>query len=278
MSIMDRIQSAAESLTPSERKLIEAIVGAPQQAALGTALDLARGAEVHEASVSRLVRKLGFDNYSTFRSALQQEFIPTQETATRFEKSLGAADEHALLGALVAQEIAALSRVESFVSMDAIQTVAAQLMAARRIHVFGRGNAEILALMMVKRFRRFGRDVQMLSGDPRDLAEQALGFSAGDVVFGFAFRRPPRGYGALIDSAREAGASTIIVAGLSGAMLTPAPDIVLSAPRAGDSDAFQTLTVPMTVCNAIVLAAGAHEKDGSLRMLDRLGDLIARFE
>ncbi|NJR13102.1 MAG: MurR/RpiR family transcriptional regulator [Phyllobacteriaceae bacterium] len=233
MSIMDRIQSAAQSLTPSERRLIEAIVGAPQQAALGTALDLARGAEVHEATVSRLVRKLGFDSYSTFRSALQIEFIPTQETATRLEKSLGSADEHALLGALVAQEIAALARVESFVSMDMIHAVAAKLMAARRIHVFGRGNAEILALMMVKRFRRFGCDVQMLSGDLRDLAEQALGFGEGDVVLGFAFRRPPRGYAALIESAREAGASTIVVAGLSGAMLTPAPDILLSARAPG---------------------------------------------
>jgi DNA-binding MurR/RpiR family transcriptional regulator len=278
MSLMDRIQSAAENLTPSERRLIEAIVGAPHQAALGTAGDLARGAEVHEAAVSRLVRKLGFENYSNFRSALQQEFIPTQEAATRLGKSLSASDSSALLGALVAQEIAALARIESFVPMSLVQDAAQRLMGARRIHVFARGNAEILGVMMLKRFRRFGCDVQMLSGDPRDLAEQVLGFEAGDVLLAFAFRRAPKAYAPLVQSAREAGVATIAIAGVTGAMLTPVPDLLVSTPRAGDADAYQTLTVPMTVCNAIVLAAGAHEKDGSLRMLDRLGDLIKRFE
>ncbi|MGL4404808.1 MAG: MurR/RpiR family transcriptional regulator, partial [Notoacmeibacter sp.] len=82
--MLERIQTAADALTPSERRLVETIVGDPQQIALGTATDLARGADVHEAAVSRFVRKIGFESYSNFRSAMQSEFIPTQETATRF--------------------------------------------------------------------------------------------------------------------------------------------------------------------------------------------------
>lgn len=278
MSLLERIQTAADALTPSERRLVETIVGDPQQIALGTATDLARGADVHEAAVSRFVRKIGFENYSNFRSAMQSEFIPTQETATRFVKSLDASEPSAILGALVAQEIGALARVESFVSMEAIHQAAAALMKANRIHVLARGNSEILGILMMKRFRRFGRNVQMLSGDPRELAEQVLGFTKGDVVLAFAFRKPPRAYSALIESAKEAGATTVVIAGVAGSLLSPPSDILIATPRAGDADAFQTLTVPMTVCNAIVLAAGAHEKDESLRMLDRLGDLIERFE
>ena len=58
----------------------------------------------------------------------------------------------------------------------------------------------------------------------------------------------------------------------------PQPDHLLAAPRSGDPDAFQTLTVPMTLCNAIVIAAGALDEGRSLETLDRLGALIERFE
>lgn len=277
MSFVAKIQEAASSLTRSERRLVQLVVESPRDAALGTVTELARGAGVHEATVSRLVRKLGFESYATFRLALQQEFIPSQETARRFEKTIDQTSESQILAILIRQEADAILRIENYVSPERITMVAEKLMAARRIFLFGRGNAETLSLMMLKRFRRFGCDVHQLSGDPRDLAEQALGFGAGDIVLGFVFRRAPRGYGPLMESARESGAETIVISGTAGTMLVPGPDTLLAVPRSGEPDAFQTLTVPMTICNAIVLAAGALRKAESLRTLDRLGELIKRF-
>lgn len=278
VSIAEKVQGLATSLTVSEKRLVEAILRSPKAAAIGTAADLAQGVDVHEATVSRLVRKLGYDSYANFRSVMQAEFIPTQEPATRMSKSLTQSTTSSMLSTLVEQEMAALSAIQEHVSVSAIEQTASDLMEARRVFLFGRGNAETLALMMLKRFRRFGRDVAQLSGDSRDLAEQVLGFGRGDIVLIFAFRRAPNGYAALIETVKEAGARSIVISGASGALLSPAPDRLISVPRSGEQDAFQTLTVPMTVCNAIILAAGAQHKDESLRTLDRLGTLIRRFE
>ncbi|PKA39188.1 MurR/RpiR family transcriptional regulator [Rhizobium sullae] len=278
MAITEKVQQSAGALTLAEKKLVEAILRKPKAAALSTASELAQGVEVHEATVSRLVRKLGYESYASFRSAMQAEFIPTQEPATRMENSLSRAKAGSLLSTLIAQEMSALAGVEDHVTMDVINDVASELMRARRILLFGRGNAEALSLMMLKRFRRFGCDASQLSGDPRDLAEQALGFGRGDVALIFAFRRAPRGYAPLIETLREAGARSIVISGASGALLAPPPDRLIGIPRSGEQDAFQTLTVPMTVCNAIVLAAGAQHKEKSLQMLDQLGTLIRRFE
>ena len=49
-------------------------------------------------------------------------------------------------------------------------------------------------------------------------------------------------------------------------------------PRSGNAEAFQTLTVPMTVCNAIVIAVGHNAKEDALKKLERLGQLIERFD
>ena len=210
--------------------------------------------------------------------ALRDEFIATRETATRFEKTIAESSGDTILGKLAQDESQALSRIEDFIRPEQITDTAQLLMRARRILIYGYGNAEVLSVMMVKRFRRFGKEAVQLEPDPRALAEQMLGLSEGDVILSFAFRRPPRGYAALIETAREAGATTIIISGQTGALLAPQPDHLLTAPRSGDPDAFQTLTVPMTVCNAIVIAAGHTAKEESLKKLERLGQLIERFE
>lgn len=278
MSLLERISSQAPSLTPSERKLVENVIESPTASALGTASELAKAVGVHEATASRLARKLGFDSYSRFRDALREEFIATRETATRFEKTIADTGSETVLGKLARDEAHALSCIEEFISPEQIEETAALLMGASRIFIYGYGNAEVLASMMVKRFRRFGKDVQQLDTNPRGLAEQMLALKGDDVILSFAFRRPPRGYEALIDTAAEVGAKTIVVSGKSGALLSPRPDYILAAPRSGDADAFQTLTVPMTVCNALVIAAGLTAKEASLKKLDRLGQLIERFD
>lgn len=278
MSLMDMISKKAAELTPNERRLVQTVIDSPTAAALGTAGLLARAVGVHEATASRLARKLGFESYGAFRDALREEFIATRETATRFEKTISDTEPGTILGTLARNEAQALGRIEDFIPAAQIDAVAARLMGAARLFIYGYGNAEVLALMMVKRFRRFGRDVHQLDPDPRALAEQALGLAAGDVVLIFAFRRAPRAYAALVETAREAGAETIVISGRAGAFLAPAPDRLLTAPRSGNPDGFQTLTVPMTVCNAIVIAAGALAKEASLKKLERLGQLIERFE
>ncbi|HMO06165.1 MAG TPA: MurR/RpiR family transcriptional regulator [Paracoccaceae bacterium] len=276
--LAEAIQQRADRLTPSEQRLVSAVLAQPRQAALATVTDLAREAGVHEATVSRLARKLGFDGYPAFRSALQSEFLPTEETATRLQRTLQTAAGSGVLATLVAEETAALANLRAHVDEAQIAGAAARLIAARRLFVFARGNAEALAMAMAKRFRRFGRDVHLLTGDARSLAEGVLGMGSGDVLLVYALRRTPRPYAALVDHARARSVPVIAISDTLGPMLVPAPDMVLSAPRSGDVDGFQTLTVPMAISNAIVLAAGAREEMQTLQTLETLGSLIKRFE
>jgi len=131
---------------------------------------------------------------------------------------------------------------------------------------------------MERRLRRLGIDSHPLSGSPRDLAEQMLTLSANDALLLFAFRRQPPDYERLMHVAAETRAKTVVISGTIGPSLTPSPDVLLSAPRAGMPDSFQTLTVPMAICNAIILALAERRGPDALATLDRLGDLIAKFE
>lgn len=278
MSVLERVKDAAETLTPAEQLLIKQVIASPRDIALGTASGLARRIGVHEATASRLAKKLGYPNYAGFRAAIQEEFIVRTDPATRVRNTLQQTSEAGLITDLVSREIEALAGLQRYVDDAKLLAAAQALLKARRIYVFARGNAEALAVLIDRRLRRMGRDTIMLAGEGRDLAEQVLGMNGDDAIIAFAFRRQPDHYAALLNRARAMSATSVVISGSVGPSLVPAGDHLLFAPRTGSQDAFQTLTVPMAICNALVLAMAKEDPKASLQYLEILGQLIDAFD
>ncbi|MEC5342933.1 MurR/RpiR family transcriptional regulator [Brenneria populi] len=276
-ALVARVQAVADSLTATEQRLIAELLKAPREVAIGTSGEFAARLGVHEATTSRLARKLGFSSYMAFRDALRREFLCTADPAERISATLNDARTQGFLPLLVANEIAALTAMADHVGDSGIVD-AAEKLDRQRVFIYGHGNAEALAVLMERRLRRIGVGTQRLAGSRRDLAEQLLTLSSGDAMLLFAFRRQPPDYARLMEVAATAGAATVVISGTVGPSLTPSPDVLLSAPRAGMENSFQTLTVPMAICNATILALSARRGDKALDQLDRLGALIAAFE
>lgn len=268
------IQARSETLTQSEARLVAELMRAPREVALLSAADFARRVGLHEATCSRLARKLGFDGYAAFRAAVQAEYLTT-EPAARMAATLGEAG-HDPLSHLVEAEIAALRNLKDHVDDARIARMAAML-EGRRIVVFAQGNATALGEQARRRLSRMAVDVRVIGGGARDLAEGALGLGPGDAVLLFAFRRQPPGYAALMRRAAEVGAATLVVSDTLGPALRPAPDMLVAAPRTGGPGGYQTLTVPMLILNALILALGARAGGEAMDQLGRLGGLIAEF-
>jgi DNA-binding MurR/RpiR family transcriptional regulator len=278
MSLIDRVQTIADQLTPAERRLVCEVVAKPRDAALGTAAELARRSGVHEATASRLARKLGFDSYSGFRDALRDEVFVRTDPAVRVRNTLQSSRDGDLLAGLVAREIEALAGLPDYIPIDRLRAAAAAIGGARKTYIFAAGNAEALAVMMHRRLRRLALETEVLQGNARDFAEQIVGLQSSDVLLAFAFRRQPRLYSPLLERVRIIGATSVVVAGSIGPALAPAADHLLSAPRSGEANTFQTLSVPMAVCNALVLAIMQADEQRALRRLEALGELIEELE
>lgn len=278
MSMLLRIRDATDRLTPSEQMLVREIASQPRDAALGTVADLANMAGVHQATASRLARKLGFESYAEFRGALRDEFLTDINPAARVRNTLDETSGTDLLAELIDQEMKALSRLTDYVTPEQIEAAAASLCGARKIFIFASGNAETLAVMMERRLLRFAMNVVRLRGDGRDHAEQLLSLEDEDAVMTFAFRRQPRLYQRIIDHAQGIGAPTIAITGTVGPTLLPAADHLLSAPRGWSIEGFQSLLVPMTICNALLLELARRDEARALGNLEKLGGLIRLFE
>lgn len=276
-TIIERIQDVADSLTTTEHRLVSALMTAPREVAIGTSSEFAARIGVHEATTSRLARKLGFASYAAFRDAMRAEYLRDAAPAERISATLSDAKLQGFLPLLVASEIAALSAMVDHVSDERIVS-AAEALNRDRVFIYGHGNASALSELMERRLRRLGIVTNRLEGNRRDLAEQVLSLSARDAVLLFAFRRQPPDYAQVMGVARTVGATTVVISGTTGPSLSPKPNVLLSAPRAGMPDSFQTLTVPMAMCNATILALASLRGETAMGALDRLGELIAKFE
>ncbi|MGP5413931.1 MurR/RpiR family transcriptional regulator [Brachybacterium paraconglomeratum] len=273
----ERVHEKSPLLTRGDRTLLHELLENPVEAPLWRGEDLARRAGAHPAAATRLAQRLGYDGYLQLREELRAEHNRRLAgSADRFRSEQRERGSQGPLSALVDSEVRALDMLVRHLDDDLLAEVADEIAGARRIFVFGRGNASVLAELMDRRLRRFGITSVNLAGSGRDLAERILPLREDDLVLAFAFRRAPRDLGPLLRHVGAVGARSVLVTD-SLHTLDPAPTTVLAAPR-GDLDGFASLTVPMAISNAIVLALAQRHPRLTLPALDRLDDLLPVFD
>jgi DNA-binding MurR/RpiR family transcriptional regulator len=147
---------------------------------------------------------------------------------------------------------------------------------ARRIFAFGLGPARPLAELLQFRLQRFGFPIFALVESGRDILEQLLLLQKDDVVVAIAFHRVTGELTTVVEHARTLGARCVLVTDTLGPAFKDKVDVILSA-RRGPVSTFHSLTVPMAILNALILAVAMSKSEESLASLNRLQELRATY-
>lgn len=277
MSFQQRVDSARDRLTKSDRALLDQILAHPAEAPLWRGEEVAARVSAHPAAATRLAQRLGFQGYPQLREELRKDLNPRLVgSGDRIRAELHESRQAGVLDSLLGAELESLAAVTRHITQDQIDDVADRLVSARKVFLFARGNSSVLADLLDRRLRRFGLDPVNLVGSGREIAERILPLAADDVVMTFAFRRAPQHLTELHTHAGRVGAASVLVTDTLHT-LEPAPSVVLSAPR-GHQDGFASLSVPMAITNAIVLTIAQRHPDTTLPALDRLDGLVTDFD
>lgn len=276
-TLQELIERHGARLTKADRQLLSALSANPRSAPFFSTTELAERAGVNQAAAVRLAKKLGFGGYPQLRERLRQDLLGHSEPAQRVERRIIESRGADLLLTMIESEVRALEGIAAHLAQAQLDAAAATLIPARRVYLFAQGHSTSLADLMDRRLRRSGFSTQLLTQQGRDLAEHLLDLSSEDVVLAFAFHALPRGLRPVLARARRQGAGTILVSDLVGHTLQPAPDHLLAAPR-GPEEAFQTLSVPMLVCNALILTVARLDRGRSVASLDRLAEAIKELD
>lgn len=274
-SFRRRLEESFSRLTKSERRLATYYLQNYDEAAFLAAAEVAERLNVSEATVVRFARAAGFDGFPDLRRHLQDLLRTKATPATRLQRKLDALRNGGghVLAKVVDMELKYLSETLRTVSQAEFDRAVDLVLNANRVFTLGLGSPRILAEMVEFRLRRFGVPTVSLTESGRDLLEKLILLDRGDIVVATVFQRVIPELVVVLDHAKKVGARSVLITDTLGLVLRDTADVILSA-RRGPVSTFHSLTVPMTILNALILAV-AMARPESLTTLDRLQDLRA---
>lgn len=273
-----RLESHYKDLTKSEQRIASYLLTDHDDAAFLPAAELAQRVGVSPPTVVRFARSVGYKSFPELRRCLQEMFRVKVTPASRLKRKiqdLHAGEGH-VLHKVVDMELQYLAEAEHSINLKDFDRAVQIVVNAKRIFAFGLGPSRILADLIQIRLRRFGIPTYSLTESGRDLLEKLLLLTPEDAVIATGYHRITGELVALLDHAREVGAPTILLTDSLGATFKDKAEIILSARRGPVSD-FHSLTVPMTILNALVLAVAMEKSDESVASLNKLQRMRAAY-
>ena len=274
MPFEELIAERLAELTTSDRRLIDVLLVDKTEGSFLPAHEIAERAGVHPSTAGRLARKLGFGSYRAMREELRNAVLSDLDASKRVRNRVDRAAGQTLLQSVIDGEIRALSALSSQVDQPTIDRTTQWFGEARRIIVMGEGHASSLAEIFVRRLKRSGYRAAALSHLDWQAADELISLASGDLLFGMIFRHESPGIERAFDIAAKAGARTVL---LTDRPTSPPAGITMTV-RRGEAGEFHSLTVPMVICNTLILELSRADGGHSLEALGKLEHLRRAFE
>lgn len=269
MSFRAVVAASGHRLSPSEGRAVSVLLGVGSGAL--TAAEVASLAGTHESTVVRLAKKLGYRGFRELRADIRRDGAdaPTAESVMR-------ADSGYDLASFIADEIGGLSRIEEYISQEALEAAADVIAKSSTIYLFASEDERSTVELMARRMRRLGLVVVSLRPSPKDLAERIASMDDRSTLVAFALREAPAALGPLIEETRRRRGTSILISDVPGYAFRPAPDHLLASQRQVD-DGYRTQIVPIALCYALQLATYHLDVSRFRAVREAIDDLTRAF-
>jgi len=273
------IEERNTAFSKSQKKIASYLLSDHDHAAFMNAAELAVKLDVSEATIVRFASAIGFEGFPQLRKFLQNILRDKVSPAIRMQNKLEDLrhGEGHILSQMIEMETKSISEIGHTVHIDDFDASVAAILAAERVFVFGNGPSRMLAELLELRLNRFGIPTVALVESGRDLLEKLLLLAPGDVVIATAFARITGELVAVLKHAKRVDCGRILLTDISDPDLFSYADTVMSVKR-GPIHSFHSLSAPMTVINALILAVAMARPEESLRSLSELEDFRKEYD
>lgn len=209
-----RLTESFPALTPELQKAARFMLEHPEEVGLNSMRSVAKAAGVKPATVSRLSKTLGFDEYEALREPFRERLRknePKFAEDLRAAQRRGAGNNDSLFEELRAQEVANVERTLSDENYATLMDAAETLHRSRRVYVLGLRGAYAPAFLFHYAYQLFQENSYLIDTHAGIFADQLRGISQQDSLLVISF--PP--YTQLtidaVDYAADSGARIVAV-------------------------------------------------------------------
>ena len=226
--MLDRIQAALSSLSPSEQRVAQLCLADPREFARLAVGELARLSRVSKPTVVRFCRSVGFDGLVDFKRKLSGA---VDEGVPFIHRCVNADDKaHEVAVKVIDSTLATLLKYRSDIGMASMERATAMLMDAyqhkKRIQFYGVGDSGVVAQDAQHKFFRLGINTLACSDSHFQIVSASM-LEPGDCAVLISNSGRTRDLMEACDIAKKSGASTVVITA-SGSPLASAAHIHLA--------------------------------------------------
>lgn len=267
-TIEQLIRSRYDDLSPSDRKLSDVIVAKKKDLVAYSATELAQLAGVSKTSAARYFKRLGYQSFNDFRAEVRARFS-SESPLSNLERVTQTDDQHPGFSSHVAADTRNLTEMLERLNSRDMDKALALLKKARRIWVVGYRNGYATAFYAHALFSHAKADVTLINEAADKNAEILADMAPGDVLFAIDFRRRTRLLPKVVNVARDAGASVVLLTYAPLSDLASQTNVVLTCPTQGLA-IFDSYVAAMSIVNYLGTELVTDARSTSRKRMQRI--------
>jgi DNA-binding MurR/RpiR family transcriptional regulator len=275
VTIGQRIDRQYAALSPQEQRAADVVLDRLDDLAVYNASEIAQLSGVSKATVSRLVRRLGYEDFAQVRA--QAKLL--RGLGSPMGASAPAENDVDSLTAHLAAEQRNLEQMLRAAGDGRLDAAARLLAEASQVAVVGRRNSYPVALHLRQQLAQIRGHVALLPVPGQSLGEDVAELGMRDAAVLVGFRRRPRGFTDLVEALLGRGVPVVLIG--DGTLESWRGLVTHFLPAPLDSPSpFDSYAAAMSLVNLLATATLAqHTRAGRTRvstittLYDELGEL-----
>ena len=276
MTVQSRIAQHLAKLSNAERQIARLVVGNYPMSALGDIKDIARLASVSPPTITRFVRRLGYDRFVDFQRAIRLEVQDREASPLALLKRHRAqpVQPHTRDAELYADMAKSLAQLKTNSVQDALNG-AANLLGdrKRRISSLGGRWSSVAAQYLAFQLSSLRGDVHMLLPQASGLmADRIADFGRRDVLVVYDFRRYQPATCGFAEASAKRGARIVLFTDHGLSPIGDVADVIIEVAVATTSP-LDTLVPAIAATDALLARLVSHfagTAPGRMVMLEHL--------
>ncbi|MBQ7069672.1 MAG: MurR/RpiR family transcriptional regulator [Ruminococcus sp.] len=272
------INERMHSLSKGHKLIANYILSHYDKAAFMTAQKLGRTVGVSESTTVRFAAELGFEGYPELQKALKDLVRNKLTSVQRMEATSEVIDSDNVLERVLSLDIERIRRTMEETSVEDFNSAVDKIVSADTIYIVGtRSAASIASFLSYYLGLLFPRVKLVVSATSSELFERIMRIDEKDAMIGISFPRYSKQTVQALKYAKDNGAKVIAITDSQNAPIARYADSLLIA-RSDMASFVDSLVAPLSLINALIVAASTRNLDASYETFERLEKVWEEYD
>ena len=275
-NILHTIEKNMSSFSKGQKLIARFILEDYDKAAFMTASRLGKTVQVSESTVVRFATQLGYDGYPSMQRALQEMIRGKLTSLQRIKASEGELGGSDLVTNVLQRDMDKIRMAIDQTDGAEFDQVVDTITQAKHIYIVGFRSSSFLAGYLNFYFRMIFDNVVLVNGGAAGTFDQLFRVGPGDVVVAICFPRYSELAIKTVQYAKDRGAAIV---GVTDSEMSPVYQLASGSLLVRNEmiSFVDSLAAPMSILNALILAAASKEETDISEAFGELEHVWDRF-